>query len=192
MNTTTHMLVGAALLGRRGETTRSLAAMLGGLAPDLPIAGLIAFATLIQGASQDTVFNELYYAPVWQSVVAPSHSAFIWFGALAAAAMARSAQFTTFSFAGLLHLSMDLPFHHGDAHRHFWPISSWRYESPISYWDPARYGLIVAPIEAALAIAATAYLLLRHKGSAVSIVSFATLVLYVARSFYFRLTMGHY
>lgn len=56
-----------------------------------------------------------------------------------------------FALSGLLHLAGDLPLHAEDAHRHLWPLSDWRFISPVSYWDPAHYGRIAAPIEALFA-----------------------------------------
>jgi hypothetical protein len=57
-----------------------------------------------------------------------------------------------FIASGLLHHAFDFALHADDAHRHLWPLSNWRLESPVSYWDPAHYGTIVAPMEAALAL----------------------------------------
>ena len=39
------------------------------------------------------------------------------------------------------HNLMDIPMHAGDARPPFWPLSSWRFESPISYWDRKFYAL---------------------------------------------------
>ena len=46
-----------------------------------------------------------------------------------------------------LHCAADLPLHAHDGHRHFFPLSDWRFDSPVSYWDPRHFGHIVAPIE---------------------------------------------
>jgi hypothetical protein len=56
----------------------------------------------------------------------------------------------------VLHGLCDLPLHHDDAHRHFLPLSHLRFESPVSYWDPAHYGLWMAPLEAVLMLGASA------------------------------------
>ncbi len=41
----------------------------------------------------------------------------------------------TVLFAAMgLHVVFDLPLHQDDAHRHFFPLSDWRFVSPVSYW----------------------------------------------------------
>ena len=47
-----------------------------------------------------------------------------------------------FSLAALTHLAGDLPVHVEDAHQHLWPLSDWKFISPISYWDPDHHGRI--------------------------------------------------
>lgn len=59
----------------------------------------------------------------------------------------------------LLHHLGDLPLHHDDAHRHFFPLSNFRLISPVSYWDPQHYGTLVALVELAAVLVASAYLL---------------------------------
>ena len=71
---------------------------------------------------------------------------------IASAALARLA---VIAIAALLHLSLDFPLHADDAHRHFWPVTDWRFASPVSYWDPQAYGLIGAAIETVVALGAT-------------------------------------
>jgi len=58
----------------------------------------------------------------------------------------------------VIHAVLDLPVHHDDAHRHFFPFSNYRFMSPISYWDPKHYGNIVALVEQLLVFGATLYL----------------------------------
>ena len=60
--------------------------------------------------------------------------------------------------AALLHLTFDLPFHHDDAHPHFWPFSDWRFTSPLSYWDPAHDGGVIALAEVGLAVVLIGFL----------------------------------
>ena len=60
--------------------------------------------------------------------------------------------------AALLHLTFDLPFHHDDDHPHFWPFSDWRFTSPLSYWDPAHDGRVIALAEVGLAVVLIGFL----------------------------------
>ena len=62
----------------------------------------------------------------------------------------------------LLHALGDLPLHHDDAHRHFFPFLDWRFSSPISYWNPDFHGHWVSLIEAIAVIAASVLLYLRN------------------------------
>ena len=61
----------------------------------------------------------------------------------------------------LLHCLEDLPLHHDDGHRHFWPFSNFRFESPVSYWDPNYYGAIAGQIELGLMLIASVYVFRR-------------------------------
>jgi len=70
----------------------------------------------------------------------------------------------------------DLPLHREDAHGHFYPLSNWHFESPISYWDPAHHELWVGGLEAAGVIVGS-FLLIR-RGTAWRFVGLATLTLY--------------
>jgi len=48
---------------------------------------------------------------------------------------------------------LDFPFHAEDAHKHFWPLSDWRFHSPFSYWDNRRCADFVSLAEKGIAIA---------------------------------------
>ncbi|MEO0768838.1 MAG: hypothetical protein AAFY72_05300, partial [Cyanobacteria bacterium J06649_4] len=61
----------------------------------------------------------------------------------------------------VLHCLQDLPLHADDGHRHFWPFSEFRFESPVSYWDPNYYGNIAAPIELVLMLIVSIYVFRR-------------------------------
>ena len=40
----------------------------------------------------------------------------------------------------------------------FWPLSSWRFVSPVSYYDPAHFGRVFMIVEIALAIGCAAWI----------------------------------
>ena len=63
----------------------------------------------------------------------------------------------------ILHALEDLPVHHDDAHRHFLPLSDFRFESPVSYWDPNHYEGIVGALEIGLVLIASIYVLRRAR-----------------------------
>lgn len=80
----------------------------------------------------------------------------------------------------LLHVAVDLPLHGEDAHRHFYPLSDWRFVSPVSYWDPARYGRIVAPFELLLVAILSALIYRRVRTPAGRVALILANLLYLA------------
>lgn len=163
MNTPTHLLIGLAVGGRVRETRRNLAALAGAFAPDLALFVLFGWARVVGGIPDRVIFAELYWTPAWQVPMAVSNSAVIW-GALGLLALwLRRGWPSAFVLAGLAHLAGDFALHHGDAYPHLWPLSDWRFHSPVSYWNPAHHGDIVQPLELALALALAAWLAWRHE-----------------------------
>jgi hypothetical protein len=64
----------------------------------------------------------------------------------------------SFAFGTGLHTLLDIPTHHDDGPLLLFPFDlHTRFLSPVSYWDPEHYGLIVFPIEIALMLAMGAY-----------------------------------
>ena len=87
--------------------------------------------------------------------------------------------------AALLHLVLDFGLHHDDGRAHFWPISNWIFESPVSYWDSRHFGQIVGPIEVLLSLACCVWLWTRHLGRwmrglivALGLIEFAPMILF--------------
>ncbi|MCW3782865.1 cobalamin biosynthesis protein CobQ [Defluviimonas salinarum] len=158
MNTPAHMLVGAALFGRRDRPRTIVMGLAGGLVPDISMLVLVGWSVWIEAIPAREVFSRLCFTEAWQRAFAIDHSFLVW-GALAALAIrSRMAAATAFAGAGLVHAAVDFLLHNGDARRQFWPVSEFAFQSPVSYWDPARYGAIVAPLEAALVLALTVLL----------------------------------
>lgn len=165
MNTQTHLLLAAAILGKDRPPAQQRAILFGALLPDLSIFVLAAWGTLT-GISQDALWREVYWSDGWQAVGAVSNSFPLW-AALFALGLAVKSRYAWLPAAALLHLSFDFPLHADDAHRHFWPFSDWRFISPVSYWDPARHGVIAAAVEAGLGLFLCGLLWRRHRGRAV-------------------------
>ena len=157
MNTIAHMVIASAALARKETPKRNWAVLGGALIPDASMFVFFAWSRL-QGWSGDETWNVQYWTEPWQTLGATSNS-FVLFGALLIVAAWRSwTLWAVFAAAALVHIALDFPLHADDAHRHFWPLSDWRFLSPVSYWDPARNGLIGAAIETASALLATGIL----------------------------------
>lgn len=158
MNTPAHLIFGAAAFGQPHHRWTIAAALAGGLAPDLSLYLMVGWHLLIAGTEARVVFGELYYSDAWQAVFAIDNSILLW-GALVVTALAAGWRvMTAFAGAALLHIAFDLPLHAGDGRAHFWPVSRWIYDSPVSYWDRSHYARWVGPAELAICIVLTALL----------------------------------
>lgn len=158
MNTPSHMLIGAAVFARPLVPSILVAALAGGLAPDLPMFAMVLWATRVVGVPEHEVFSTLFFSETWQSVFAIGHSFFVWGGLLALAVWCRQIILRAFAGAGLLHALADFLTHHDDARRQVWPVSDWVFRSPVSYWDSRFYGDIFGVFEVALVLTLTAVL----------------------------------
>ncbi len=164
MNTPAHLLVGAAAFGRAGQAKVTFAALLGALMPDLSLYVLAGGSIFLLGVSPQIVFDQYYFSDSWQAIFAVDNSFVIWGLVLGLAIWLKRGWLVAFASAGLLHLALDFPLHHDDARRHFWPVSDWVFESPVSYWDSRHYGNIVGPIEALMCIGLCVILWRRFTG----------------------------
>jgi membrane-bound metal-dependent hydrolase YbcI (DUF457 family) len=171
MNTQSHILMGALLFGKPLPKL-AMAGALGGLVPDLPMFAIVAGLRL-SGHRFEEIFGKLYWERWWQVCNAVSHSFLLW-GALAlisgymilrtsGASAPKAALLFAFSGAAFVHSCVDFLVHRDDAHMQFWPLSDWKFVSPVSYWDRAHYGDRFGLFEAALGIAMAALLFRRHR-----------------------------
>lgn len=162
MNTPTHTLLALALLSEKahplsknGHRKRNLAVFFGSLIPDLAIFVWAPYQRLVNGISGDVLWNKLYFLPPMQNLIA-------WFNSVPIYAALALIGFITFSktwgkllfffaLAALIHMATDFPIHADDAYRHFWPLSDWRFVSPLSYWDNNHHAPWIRLIEAGVA-----------------------------------------
>ena len=161
MNTPSHMLIGAAVFARPLVPATLVAALAGGLLPDVPMFVMVLWSTRITGVPEHEVFGKLYFSDQWQAVFAVDHSFFVWGAAFVIAVLLGQTILRAFAGSGLLHALADFLTHHDDARRQFWPVSDWVFKSPISYWDSRFYGNIFALFEVSLIAALAALLCLR-------------------------------
>lgn len=149
VNTPAHVVVSAVALGRGRWHGLWGPITLGALLPDLPMFGFYAYQRLMRGRAEAAIWGELYFDPDWQLFFDLFNSFPLLAVAGAIAWRLGDARSLALVASMTLHCLFDLPLHHDDAHAHFEPLTSWRFESPLSYWDPAHYGRVVAALELA-------------------------------------------
>ena len=147
MNTPAHLIFGLAAFGKLNTRRVTAAAIAGALIPDASLYLMAGTHLLILGTDPQIVFGQLYFSEAWQSVFRIDNSAILWGMGLAFAIWARSGWAVALCGSALLHLGLDFLFHAGDGRAHFWPLTTWIFHSPVSYWDPEHYGGIVSAIE---------------------------------------------
>lgn len=155
MNTQTHLLLASGLLTKRGEKVRNIAIVLGAFLPDVPVFALFGIASAMGYTSQD-VFGDFYFRDEMRNLMGAFNSFFI-AGLIAAAGWSFREKWwgwpmVFFAVAMTVHAATDLPVHVDDGHRHFWPFSSFVFNSPLSYWDRSHHGGVVSVVEAGLGI----------------------------------------
>lgn len=154
-----------------------MAVTFGAALPDLPMFGFYIYQKAV-GSSEREIWSRLYFEDHWQFFFDIFNS--IPFALLAMAFFVRVNLPILWLVAAsaLLHLLCDLPVHHDDAHRHFLPLTNWRFHSPISYWDPKFYGRQFAALELLFAIGTSIYLVIRGEHLSMRIAGGMNLALY--------------
>ncbi len=158
------MLIGAAVFARRGDTRVTVAAMIGGIIPDIPLIVMVVWSLWVAGIPPEVVFGRMYFSDEWQRLFSVDHSLFVWAALTALGHWRGWPVLRAFAGAGLLHAGVDFLVHHDDARRQLWPFSTYVFRSPVSYWDPAHFGGIIAPLESALAVVCGVVLVRRLSG----------------------------
>jgi len=190
MMTPTHILLSCGLLTRKNSATRNWAVFAGGVAPDLTMFGLFAFDRFYLRLPEETIWGQRYWTDAWQIPTAIGHSIPL-FGLLLAVGLAlRWEVITALCLSVMLHIAGDLPTHFDDGHMHFWPLSRWVYNSPVSYYDPRHYGNIFHFVELAIMIAMLVLLWRRFSAIWVRVLAGAGILTAVAVPLYFSLVLG--
>jgi len=156
MNTPTHSLLALVLLAKKGDRKRNIAVLCGSLIPDLAIFLWAPYQSIVNGVSGEELWRDLYFQAPMQNLIAWFNSVPI-YGVLALIGYLGRGKLwgklmLFFSLAALLHIATDLPVHAEDAYRHFWPVSDWKFESPLSYWDVDHHARWVSALEILLAL----------------------------------------
>jgi hypothetical protein len=165
MNTPAHAIVNLLLLGRKKAWRTQLIIIIGAVIPDIPIVIFYIYKKLIQSMPEHHIWTEAYYQKGWQIFIDLFNSIPLLSIALLLTYLRRMKLSMLLLLSMLLHILGDMPLHHDDAHRHFFPFSDWRFHSPFSYWDPDYYGLPIGLSEITLFIVGAILLLWHNKVS---------------------------
>lgn len=157
MNTPAHAMINLLLLSGKPDHGRSAAIVAGALLPDLAIIVFYG-GHLLLGTSESQIWSVEYYRPFWQAWIDSFNSIPLIGLALLLCWYARQYLLLIIFGSMLLHVFGDLPLHHDDAHRHFFPFSDWRFQSPVSYWDPAHHGAWAGLVEFVCVLAAALWM----------------------------------
>lgn len=161
MNTPAHAIINLLLLSRRPSQRKTAAIIIGAVIPDLIIIVFYAWHLLL-GTAETQIWSIEYYRPYWQAWIDSFNSIPLIGLALLICWKTGQVWLLALFASMLLHVLADLPLHHHDAHRHFFPFLDWRFASPVSYWDPNFYGQWVSLAEALCVLGASIYLGFKH------------------------------
>jgi hypothetical protein len=165
MNTPSHVIFNLAILGRKTRPEWNIQIFLGAMIPDAAMFVFYGWAKWVMVMPERQIWGTAYYQPFWQDIFAVWNSiplALVGIGI--GMGLGRWSRWRGWGSAiaiccasMLLHCLEDLPLHREDAHRHFWPLSNFRFISPISYWDPDHHGTLLAFIELGLVLLTSVY-----------------------------------
>jgi membrane-bound metal-dependent hydrolase YbcI (DUF457 family) len=200
MNTQTHIIMGAALFGR-DIPRRAWIGALGGFLPDIPMIAIV-IGLKIAGTPDQVIFDEMYWQNWWQITNGIAHNFWLWGGLLALSVFMRerlSASLAAiegwslsavFAVSALLHVFVDFLCHREDAHMSLWPVTRWKFMSPVSYYDSEHYGRWFSLFEAGLGLVLAVLLFRRFRNVFVRAALGLAIFLYVAVPAYFIFRLG--
>jgi hypothetical protein len=192
------MLMGALLFGRKIPKL-AWAGVAGGLIPDVPMIAIVGYLRATGHEFQE-IFGKLYWEHWWQVANAIGHNFLLWFIVCTLGFWMTKSQVPTqvergklafaLSASAIVHSFVDLLCHRNDGHMHFWPLTEWRFVSPISYWDNAHYGTQFGLFEATLGLAMALILYRTFKHWAVRTALAIAAILYAAIPAFFIYNLG--
>lgn len=178
MNTPSHLIINAAL--RKAAVARGTAAiprsalLLGAVLPDMPLwllwMGAYAYyryaLTDPAVTLMDPIFDRFYFSdPLWIASHNLLHAPLILLAAMAflwrfrGATGARGHWWFWFAAGCLVHTALDIPTHVDDGPVLLFPFEwSYRFQSPVSYWDPRHFGREFSIFELLLDLVLLVYL----------------------------------
>lgn len=170
MITTSHVIYSWALAKKTEKPNflgkkRTLAFVLGAVLPDIPTYLFFLLYGVALGYSGDQMWGDMYFNSGWSIPITLSHSFIIWPVLIAISSYLGLKFLKWFSISALFHSIVDFTVHTGDAYRHFYPFSDWKFHSPISYWNSAEYGQYVSTFDSILVLGLLVFLYQRYNKS---------------------------
>ena len=160
--------------GVRAGRAAAVAGAVGAALPDLPSVVATAYYVgptfLREGWSSmhsEGVLDAIYFTGPFGAVGSALHSAvpvallLVLYRALGLGGLDARRVVLWFLLGWLGHAVADFFTHAGDTRPLFWPLSDWRWSSPVSYWNPSYYGRQFFFVEHALMLAILAWLAAR-------------------------------
>ncbi len=188
MLTPGHAIVNLTVLGRRGRPELVAPVLLGAMLPDIPMFLFYFWYRAVLHVPEAVIWSERYFEPGWQRLIDICHSLPLGLVVLVVAYFAVAPRIAAFAASMLLHALVDLAVHNEDAHRQLFPLSDWRFASPVSYWDPKHHGAVGAGGEWLVVVLGSAVLWrrYRHRGARVALVLVNALYAAAYGVFYLR------
>ncbi len=160
MHTPGHVLLNLSLLG--SMTGFESAVIAGSVLPDIPIV-ILYLRERLRGTPTEIIWSECYQRRNWLAIIHLAHSIPVALLGICVGWMFSLRPLLDFFVSMLCHALCDFPVHVHDAHRHFFPLSNYRFISPWSYWDVRYHGRTVALLEAALVVGCAIHLFLHSQ-----------------------------
>jgi hypothetical protein len=115
----------------------------GAILPDLPYCAFFAAAAVEQGPR--AVIDLTLWRSIWgHPLVVALHSFVPWGVAMLLLLSTRGGRRSPGAFAFVAgwgaHVVIDMLTHRSDGYPIFWPLSDYRFPTPVSYWEPAYHG----------------------------------------------------
>lgn len=162
MMTQTHLLMGAAFALPFRAKGLAPAALLGAALPDLPMYVFVVVARFMNWSRHD-MWRDYYWRDELQIPMGWVNSIPVYAMILVLGLCIKRPWLWGFAGAALLHCISDLLLHHNDGHMHFYPFSTFRFESPVSYWDSRHHADWWRPIEMGMGLTFCVLLARRYR-----------------------------
>ncbi len=148
MNTPAHVVVNLLILGQKKRPKMTFPIVVGAILPDLPMVLFYLYQKVFRKMAEHSIWTQAYYEAGWQALFDLFNSLPLIVLGLVLAYRLGATRVAALFASMVLHILGDAFLHHDDAHRHLFPLSDWRFQSPVSYWDPKYFGNLIGPLEA--------------------------------------------